>query len=102
MEHQYCASQSKSHMRMNAIFALIIIIIIYFLYCGRLQKEKFTPKQVHAIQKSSKHVFDKTNGKATFSAYKKVVPYADAVIHTDTLKLWNQGKLTDKNVSEIL
>lgn len=85
------------------IIGIVVLLLIFLaFYCSgkKCKKDKFVTKKALDIHSEAKDVFDKTEGKATFSAYKVSVTDADVVQYKDLKDLWRKGALTPENVQK--
>jgi hypothetical protein len=89
-----------------AVVVLLTAIAIYYFACTlnarRARRERFASGRAHAMCEKSRQLFDRTAGAVTFSEYKTEVNGANAVLFTDTLKLWRANKLTPEAVEQML
>jgi hypothetical protein len=96
-----CAEQKAISAVAIAVVALAAILAAFYL-AGRLgvrgAKDRFVTQRARDIYSSSREVFDRTSGGASYSQYKAAVPGAEAVLYSDTRALWRSGALSPERV----
>lgn len=87
-----------------AVAVIAAIILIYYLtgWLGHRPRDKFVSQRAQEIYRSSREIFERTGGNATFSEYKTAVPGAEAVLYTDARSLWKRGELSPERLQEML
>lgn len=88
------------------LLAAVVIIIITIAFCcyrarARHHRDRFDAKRSQEIYNTTRELFDKTNGSATYSDYKTVVHDVDPVVYTDLRSLWKNGKLSADEVKKL-
>jgi len=89
----------------NIIFiVLFAIAVIYLFACQRTHRhrDKFSSHRAQEIYQSSRDLFDRTSGLATYSEYKTALSDVDPVLYTDVKRLWKEGRLTPEGVDSIM
>ena len=85
-----------------AVVVIAAIVLIYYLASPRGRRDKFVSRQALEVYRSSRELFERTGGTATFSEFKSVAPDADAVIYSDARALWKKGELSPERLQEML
>jgi hypothetical protein len=89
-----------------AVVVLLAVVIIYYLarwLGGSLRlKDNFVTPRAQEVYDSSRALFDRTHGGATYSQYKTTVPQTDPVTYTDVRNLWKKGELTPESVQTVI
>jgi hypothetical protein len=91
-----------------ALVILASILVIFFfarqLTGASLEGFAAKPSQLaHEVYQSSRALFDKTKGAATYSEYKTTLERgADPVVYTDVRRLWKEGRLSPESVQSVL
>lgn len=83
-------------LQLAALVALIIIVA--YVVRRKCMKDKFVSERAQQVFNGAKPLFEQTEGKPAYSAYKTHVPGADPVQYADLKKLWKDGKFTPENV----
>jgi hypothetical protein len=98
------AASSASAMAVAAAAAVaaIIVVLIVIYYCSRKRREGFTSRRAQEVYQTSRDLFDRTGGGATYSEYKMAIRNADPVLYTDVRHLWKKKQLTPEEVAKIL
>ena len=104
-----CRPCSEPHQPVSAVtvavVVLLAVVVIYYLsrWLGRRQKDNFVTPQAQEVYDSSRELFDRTHGGATYSQYKTtVMGQPDPVTYTDIRNLWRKGELTPEKVQTVI
>jgi hypothetical protein len=86
---------------------ILVSILVIFLFSRMASgREGFASEpspRAHEVYRTSRNIFDKTKGQASYSEYKTVLEEgADPVLYTDTRKLWKEGRLSPSTVQSVL
>ena len=83
---------------LGLLVAAAIILIVEF----RRKREGFVSKKAQEVYASSRDLFSRTAGNATYTQFQSATPHADPVVYIDVRKLWRHGDLTPENVQNVL
>jgi hypothetical protein len=61
-------------------------------------KDKFVSERAKQVYSEAKPLFDRNQGRPSYSEYKMTVSGADAVQYQDLKNLWSKGTFTPENV----
>ncbi|MDA4133274.1 MAG: hypothetical protein OK454_09160 [Thaumarchaeota archaeon] len=88
-------------LQLAGLIALVIVIVAYVVR-QKCIKDKFVSERAQQVFNDAKPLFEKTQGKPQYSAYKTQVLGADPVQYSDLKNLWKNGKFTPENVETSL
>lgn len=91
--------------RINIIFITLFAIVVIYLFARqrtRRHRDKFASHRAQEIYQSSRDLFDRTSGMATYSEYKTALSDVDPVLYTDVRRLWKEGRLTPEGVNSVM
>jgi hypothetical protein len=89
----------------DSTIAIVILlsVLVIFAFSRASGRDRFVSQQAQEVYKTSRDLFDKTGGNASYSEYKTVLEKnADPVVYTDTRKLWKEGRLSPESVQKVI
>lgn len=86
------------------VIALLAAVIIYCIARPMFRKHRdgFSAHRAQEVYQSSRDLFDRTRGAATYSEYKLALDEADPVLYTDVRRLWKEGRLSPDEVAKVI
>jgi hypothetical protein len=86
-----------------AVALLLTVAVIYCLrpLAGR-RRDGFASRRAQEVYRTTRELFDRTGGNATYSEYKATLNDADPVLYTDVRRLWRSGRLTPEEVENVI
>jgi hypothetical protein len=87
-----------------AIIVLLVVVVIYYFtrWLARGRRDGFTSRRAQEVYQSTRELFDRTGGAATYSEYKTTLSDADPVLYTDVRRLWKEGRLSPEEVAKVI
>jgi type II secretory pathway pseudopilin PulG len=87
-----------------AVVVVLAVIAIYYLtrWLDRRHKDGFVSQQAQEIYNSSRDLFGRTQGNATYSEFKTSASGVDPVMYTDIRSAWKAGELTPERVQGMM
>lgn len=87
-----------------AIVVLLAVVIIYYLtlWLSSGRRDSFVSHEAQEVYNKSRELFERTEGNATYSEYKRELQNADPVLFTDVHRLWKEGRLSPKEVERVI
>lgn len=88
----------------DIVIALLAAVIIYYIArrIFRHRRDGFSAHRAQEVYQSSRDLFDRTRGAATYSEYKLALDEADPVLYTDVRRLWKEGRLSPEEVAKVI
>lgn len=85
-----------------AVLAVLIVVALIAVLkpCGG--RGRFASRRAHEVHDKAQDLFQKSNGDATYTAYRGAVVGADPVQYSDVRALYRSGQLTPQAVEDAL
>ena len=93
------------HPRALVAAVLVVGVLLALAACrrrGGCPRDTFVSEQAKEVYAETKPLFDRTQGRATYSEYRMRVPGADPVQYTDMRNMWKSGSFTPQGVQDAL
>ena len=100
-------SAVSSPSRPTASIAAIVLLAVIVIYCGARwfahgRRDGFVSRRAQEVYQTTRELFDRTGGAATYSEYKTTLSDVDPVLYTDVHRLWREGRLSPEEVAKVL
>jgi len=88
---------------MAAVLLLALVAVCYLAaWLVRGRRDGFATRRAQEVYQTSRELFDRTSGAATYSEYKTTLSGADPVLYTDVRRLWKEGRLSPEEVGKVI